>query len=107
VDQHDAATTRVTRWLGQIFSTRRRQNVVTLSVGRAAQVSTKPLSTKKKLNPVHPPCEKIEKIVFCVRAGEQERPGAVEAEDKHGGDEPHAGQRGQLRRRRLGPGRGT
>lgn len=48
------ATTNVTRWLGKIFSRRRRQNPRTVSAGRTDQVRTKPLSMKKKETPTAP-----------------------------------------------------
>lgn len=46
-----AAATKVTRWLGKIFTSLRRQTRGAPSAGRADQVRTKPLRTKKNVTP--------------------------------------------------------
>src|SRR5687768_5255647 len=48
------ASAHMTTWLGKIFSRRRRQKPVSVSPGRADQVSTKPLRTKKNDTPIQP-----------------------------------------------------
>ncbi len=49
-----SAANQVTTWVGKIFAARRRQKARAVSPGRADQVMTNPLSTKKKLSADRP-----------------------------------------------------
>jgi hypothetical protein len=65
-DASTYATTAVTRWLGKILHSLRRQNRPRVSLERADQASTNPLRMKKNETPVQPPPATMLPSVLCA-----------------------------------------